>query len=193
MLNHIRGINSWEDNKLFHKCEHGQLDKKRKWLITDSPSFLALKNVVENKKILADIKHLSKFCHTGNLEVFHSVFDKYFPKRLHFTLEGMIARTQLAVLDYNCGSNNTQATTKDGERRYKHIFSKVTQNWVVKKISETKDREYIHELLSSTLEASPDTTGDKLPRIGSILPNIAPVEKPDKEEAIENMKTRFKI
>ena len=193
MLIYIRSAHSWKDNKLFHKCEHGQVDKERKWLETDSPSLLALKNVVENKKILADIKHLSKFCHTGNLEVFHSVLDKYFPKRLHFTLEGMIARTQLAVLDYNCGSNNTQATTKDGERRYKHIFSKVTQNWVVKKISETKDREYIHELLSSTLEASPDTTGDKLPRIGSVLPNIAPVEKPDKEEAIENMKTRFKI
>ena len=193
MLIYIRSAHSWKDNKLFHKCEHGQVDKERKWLETDSPSFLALKNVVENKKILADIKHLSKFCHTGNLEVFHSVLDKYFPKRLHFTLEGMIARTQLAVLDYNCGSNNTQATTKDGERRYKHIFSKVTQNWVVKKISKTKDREYMHELLSSTLEASPDTTGDKLPRIGSILPNIAPVEKPDKEEAIENMKTRFKI
>ena len=63
------------------------------------------------------------------------------------------------------------------------------QNWVVKKISETKDREYIHELLSSTLEASPNTTGDKLRRISSIPPNIDPIEKP----AIENMKTRFKI
>ena len=178
MLNHVGGIHSWEDNKLFHKCEHGQLDKERKWLKTDSPSFLALKNVEENKKILADIKYLSKFCHTGNLEVFHSVLNKYCPKRLHFTLEGMIAKTQLAMLDYNCGSNNTQVTTKDGKR---------------KKISETKDREYIHELLSSTLEASPDITGDKLPRIGSILPNISPIDKPDKEEAIESMKTRFKI
>ena len=61
MLNHIRGIHSWEDTKLFRKCEHGQLDKERKWLKTDSPSFLALKNVVENKKILADVKYLSKF------------------------------------------------------------------------------------------------------------------------------------
>ena len=61
----------------------------------------------------------------------------------------------------------------------------MTQNWVMKKISETKDREYIHELLSSTLEAFPDTTGDKLPRISSIPPNIAPIKKP----AIENMKT----
>ena len=145
--------------------------------------------MVENKKILANIKYLSKFCHTGNLEVFHSVLNKYCPKRLHFTLEGMITRTQLAVLDYNFDSNNTQATTKGGKRRYKIFFSKVTQNWVVKKITETKDREYIHELLSSTLEASPD----ELPRIGSIPPNIAPIEKPDKEEAIGNIKTRFKI
>ena len=38
------------------------------------------------------------------------------------------------------------------------------------------------------IEASPDTTDDKLPRIGLIPPNIAPIEKPDKKEAIENMK-----
>ena len=107
MLNHIRGIHFWEDNKLVHKCEHGQLDQKLKWLKTDSPSFLALKSVAENKNILADIKYLSKFCHTGSLEVFHSVLNKYCPKRLHFTLEGTIARTRSAVLDYNCDSSNT--------------------------------------------------------------------------------------
>ena len=54
----------------------------------------------------------------------------------------------------------------------------------MKKIFETKD---------STLKASPYTRGDKLPRIGSISSNIAPVKKPKEEEAIENMKTRFKI
>ena len=35
MLNHIQGIHSLEDNKLFHKCEQGQLDQERKWLKTD--------------------------------------------------------------------------------------------------------------------------------------------------------------
>ena len=93
------------------------------------------------------------------------------------------------MLDYNCGSSNTQATAKDVKQRYKQIVSKVTQSWVVKKISETKDREYIHQLLSFMLEASPDTTGDKLLRIGWIPPDITPTEKPDKEEAMENMKT----
>ena len=47
---------------------------------------------------------------------------------LHFTLEGIIVKTLLAALDYNCGSNNTQATTNDGERRCKQVFSKVMQN-----------------------------------------------------------------
>ena len=65
------------------------------------------------------------------------------------------------------------------------------------KISETKDREYIYKLLSSILEASSDATGDTtsdtLPRIGLIPPNIGPIEKPDKEEAIENMKAPFNI
>ena len=83
---------------------------------------------LEIKTILADIKYLSKFCHMENLGVFHSVLNKYCPKRLHFMLEGLIERTHLAVLDYNCGSSNTQATTKEGNQRYKEIFSKVTQN-----------------------------------------------------------------
>ena len=143
------GIHSWEDNKLFHKYEHGQLDntaykesifgvnlvpifprfsrirteyglriesecgkirekcgpeklrirtlltqcKERKWLETDSPSFLALKTVVENKKILVGMKYLSKFCQTENLEVFHSIVNKYCQKWFHFTLEGMIEDT----------------------------------------------------------------------------------------------------
>ena len=44
------------------------------------------------------------------------------------------------------------------------------------KISKTKHREYRNELLTSTLEASTDNRGDKLPTIGSILPNTALVE-----------------
>ena len=99
---------------------------------------------------MADVKYLSKFCNTGSLELFQSVNNKYCPKMLHFTLEGIIVKTLLAALDYNCGSNNTQATTNDGERRCKQVFSKVMQNW-------TKDREYINELLPSTLEVSPES------------------------------------
>ena len=79
--------------------------------------------MVENEKIFVYIKYHSELCYTGSLEVFHSVLNIYCPKRFHITLEGMIARMQLAVLDYNSDLNNTQATVKDGKRR-SNFFSK---------------------------------------------------------------------
>ena len=47
----------------------------------------------------------------------------------------MIARTQLAILDFNDGmDNNEQATKNDGSLIYKQVFSRVKQSWVVKKV-----------------------------------------------------------
>ena len=37
------------------------------------------------------------------LEVFHSLYNLYCPKRISFSYEGMYARTQLAVMDHNSG------------------------------------------------------------------------------------------
>lgn len=88
------------------------------------------------------------------------------------------------MLGYHCGSINTNTTTKDGEHRYKQFFSKLG----CEKIFKTKDRQYINRLLSSTLKVFPDARDGKLPKIGSISPNIAPIEKPEKQAA-KNMKT----
>ena len=49
----------------------------------------------------------------------------------------MIARMQLAVLDYNSDLNNTQATVKDGKRR-SNFFSKWHQIGLWKKYSKQK-------------------------------------------------------
>ena len=76
-------LHSWRGNKHFKKCEHGKL-KKRKWLKANSSSFKALRSVVEDKKVLEDLQYLTEFRNTGNLEVYHSVINKYCPKRLHF-------------------------------------------------------------------------------------------------------------
>jgi len=135
---HIQGIHSWDGFEKFHQCQHPPLELERKWLKSSSPAFHVLKDILSNKRILADLKQCTQFCHTGNIEVYHSVLNKYCPKRLHFSLLGMIARTQLAILDFNCGSECQQATTKDGTLRYKQVFSKITQTWVVKKITAKK-------------------------------------------------------
>ena len=190
ILFHIRGVHTFKKNKHFKRCAHGRL-KKRKWLKASSEAYKALKSVVEDKQTVDDLKYLVEFRHTGNLEVYHSVVNKYCPKRLHFSLYGMIARTQLAVLDFNCGSEN-QAMTQNGALRYKQVFSRVTQAWVVKKIMKQKERDYLYPLLQKTIQMEKDTKGKNLPKIGYIPDNIAPTPKPKKAEAIENMQTKFR-
>ena len=55
----------------------------------------------------------------------------------------MVARLQLAVMDFSSGVNRKQAITKTRDLRYKQSYSKVTQNWVVNKIREQKHHNYL--------------------------------------------------
>ena len=91
ILNYSTGLHTetWTKNGNDSKPHHHHL------------LLFSLNGVVENKKILADMKYLSKFCHTGSLEVFYSAINKYCQKRPHFILKIMIVRSQLGVLDYN--------------------------------------------------------------------------------------------
>ena len=146
ILYHITDTHQWEDCTIFKKCEHKMLTKEQRitkpFLKPDSPALLALEKVVKNKALLSDLKYLRNFNHTGSLEVYHSLYNKYCPKSLHFSYEGMIARSQLAVLDFNSGVGLGQAETSQGKLQYKQQFSRVTQTWVVKKITGKKNRLY---------------------------------------------------
>jgi len=124
--------------------------------------------------------------------VYHSLYNKFCPKRLHFSYAGMIARSQLAVLDFNCGVELVQAKTREGKHRYKLQFSKITQSWVVKKVSLAKEKAYIGHLMDEVvhIRSSPEYIW---PQLKDVPEYIAPIEKPDKEESIQNMKTRFSV
>ena len=63
----------------------------------------------------------------------------------------MIARSQLAVLDFNAGVGLKQAETKLGEIRFKQKFSKVAQLWVAKKIISKKDKTYLNHLMDEVV------------------------------------------
>ena len=98
ILFHICNIHEFPENKIFKRCKHGDIE--RQWLSPDSSSFLALKEIITEKQFLSDLKYFTDFLHTCNLEVFHALLLKYVPKRLHFSMWGMISRTQLAVLPF---------------------------------------------------------------------------------------------
>lgn len=92
ILHHVTNKHEWSGSSKFSRCGHAPLSddtRNKAWLKPDSPSFLALKAVVLEKRLLSACPKLAQFCHTGNLEVFHSMLLKYLPKRQHFTYEGM--------------------------------------------------------------------------------------------------------
>ena len=114
------GKHKWKNSKHFRRCEHGRLsrrkERKTKWLEDGSSAYVPLE-VVLNKKFLEDIENLTEFHHTGELEVYHSLLLKYVSKRLHYSYKGMVARTQLAVIDHNSNTGRKQAIVTKGKNK----------------------------------------------------------------------------
>ena len=54
----------------------------RKWLQIGSCSYIAQEKNVTDKNLLKDLHYLFDFSHIGNLEVYHSLCNKFSPKRL---------------------------------------------------------------------------------------------------------------
>lgn len=85
VVHHIVNVHEFEGD-VFTKCGHPPLtddgQSRKKWLTPQSPAHNALKEVVLNKTLLKDIRQLNEFCHTGSVEVYHSLMAKYCPKRL---------------------------------------------------------------------------------------------------------------
>ena len=75
--------------------------ERKKWLQKGNKAYKALLSAIFLKRILKDICQLDLFCHTVQLEVYPSMMLKYIPKRQEFKHEQMVARTQLAAIDYN--------------------------------------------------------------------------------------------
>ena len=199
ILNHVVNKHRWKNNKYFHKCGHGSLsrrkEKKTKWLEDGSSAYIAIEEVVLNKKFLKDIEKLTEFHHTGELEVYHSLLLKYAPKRLHFSYKGMVARTQLAVIDHTSNTGRNQATVtrgkNKGEKKYKLVFPKGQKKWVAKPIKIEKSYSFVQDLMESVFFMKNDTTDDEDVTTSCLPKNIAPIPRPSREEVITAHRTRM--
>lgn len=196
ILFHVQNKHKWSSCTKFHKCTHPIINKKdernKNWLIPDSDAFIALQKIVLDKNTLKDLKHLTKFSHTGKLEVYHALYNKWIPKSQHFSYLGMVTRSQLAIMDFNSGSDLEQAKTREGKDRHNVVFSKVTQLWQAKPIKDKKSRDFLSKLIDRTLEVIKEGEILDLPKLPSNLPeNIAPIPKPNKGEVIKKQRSRF--
>ena len=156
----------------------------------DSQAYKALEEVVLNKLLIADLKFVTDFTHTGNIEVFHSLINKYCPKRQHFRLHGMIARQQLTVLDHKNSIGRDQAVTRSGELRGKSQCSKVTKQWVWKPIRVEKERSYLQPMVRDVIAMRKTSAMYPLPDIPSLPRNIAPIESPS-ISTLKQVRRRF--
>ena len=97
--------NEWTGHNKFTKRANQKLTKERikakEWISPKSDAFEALQSLVICKNTLKDLAHLTQFCHTEVLEVYHAFYNKWAPKRQHFSYAGMLIRSQLAVMDFN--------------------------------------------------------------------------------------------
>ena len=108
VLFHVQNKHRWTGHEKFQKCVHPHLTKKqvkaKEWLSPKFEAFEALQKIVLDNKALEDLSSLTKFCHTGVLEIYHSLYNKLTSKRQHFSYLGMLARSHLAIMDFNEGS-----------------------------------------------------------------------------------------
>ena len=89
LMYHIINKHTWEDATIYTKCDHPKLCKRDRlekiWVTEGSHAYVALESIVKDKRLLTDMTYLTDFCHTGNIEVYHSLYNKFCPKRLHFS------------------------------------------------------------------------------------------------------------
>ena len=195
VLFHIQNKHKWTGCKKFIKCQHPRLTKKqikaKEWISPKSEAFEALQKIVLDAKVLKDLNYLNKFCHTGVLEVYHSLYNKWAPKRQHFSYQGMLARSQLAIMDFNQGSNLEQAKTRKGEDKYKVQFSKITKTWSSKPVKKQKDRTFLQDMVKETVKFATEKKYPEKPATPSLPSNIASTPKPNKVDVIKNQLSRF--
>ena len=199
VLEHITNKHKWSGNTHFHQCCHRRISsseaKKICWLKPGSQSHLALEEVVLNTKLLKDLAKLTDFCHTGRLEVYHSMMLKYCSKREHFSYQGMIARTQLAALDNNANTGRSQAQIQSGaqagEARYKLCFPKANKRWVAKPINEKKSYQHLSGLLSEVVKRCEEGNAAAQPAPVRLPRNIASEPAPLKADLIQQHRSRF--
>ena len=159
-------------------CPAKSKARKKLWLNPTSDVFKALQSVILGKHVLGDLKYLTtKFSHTGIVEIFHALYNKWIPRSPHFSHLRMVTTSKLAIMDFNSASNLPQAKTKSGQGKCVLRFSKI-KLWSSKPIKLKKDKTHYFQMITRTAE---------------VIKNKMqlPTERPNKKVVIVTQKSRF--
>lgn len=148
---------------------------------------MLLSDIISNDNFLKDLKHTKNYCHTGCLESYHNVRLKYTPKKSHFSYDGMVLRSMLAILDHNV--NTGRGIVRSGIR-----YSKATKKYVEQSIRSPKCYKWRQEIVDkvcSFVGGSVDLAIEEDPYAVNVPQNIAPNSRPSPEEFQHTRYSRF--
>ncbi|XP_077340616.1 uncharacterized protein LOC143984197 [Lithobates pipiens] len=196
LLFHVRNIHQWEEDGQNSACLHGELsifEKNARWLVKPSPPYKALEDIIASKQLKNDIPFLVLYCCTGAIEVFHSNVLKYRSKRLHYRMNSMEARTTVAILEHDNNVGRQQAivkrkttTSEDvGQPRTRLEHPRSRKRWIVRTIYDPVTSSHVYDIMDTILRIAGrllDSTW--INKEVNIPRNIAPTERPVKEEAV---------
>ena len=175
---HIQNIHVFHSHHMYRECGHKILleYRNKRWIDLTGEAFDALQRIVLDKNLLNDLKHLVCFSHTGELEIYHALYNKWVPKSLHFSFLGMVCRSQLAAIDFNLGAN------LELSGRENLSFSKITKTWSTKPIKVNKDKNKFARMIKRVVSIAESGEILPLPEIPILPKNISLGDRPIKEE-----------
>ncbi|XP_018103333.1 uncharacterized protein LOC100158321 isoform X2 [Xenopus laevis] len=156
---HVADVHNFPRFKKYKRCMHGTISQEQrnetKWIKPSHPAHSALQKIVNDKGLLADLRQATKFCQTGQLEVYHSKCSKYRSKRFSYRMNSMHARTTLAVLSNNRNVGRSQAIVICPEKSALAIGEKgyklQKKNWVAKPIYKACVDDHLFEITNDCL------------------------------------------
>ncbi|XP_040182415.1 uncharacterized protein LOC120915727 [Rana temporaria] len=158
VLYHVINVHQWRGCEHYKECKHSSIREKsnitRKWLREGSCAYKELKDIILRKTWLRDIERLTLFCHTGNLEIFHSTALKYKPKSNHFFMDAMVARTQLSILEHNSNLQDTSLDQSNRDRTKSEGYSSTARGqWVLRVVYEARRQDFVYGIYNHIFSA----------------------------------------
>ncbi|XP_069821644.1 uncharacterized protein [Dendropsophus ebraccatus] len=162
IIQHVTNVHEWDGDSDCRACHHPPLPEdvvnSTNWLERGSTAHKQLKQIVENPSLIENLKQLSFHCHTGELEIYYRTCLKYRPKTLHFLMDSMAARTQLAALDYNRNVHTVKAMVKNTSSG--KALSTMTQrlevskgeiSWIMKALYKPACQKFLFDIMKDVL------------------------------------------
>ena len=99
-----------------------------------------------------ELPHLVGFTHTGSIESWNAVHNKYANKNFFYRHDSMLVRGALAAIDNNANLKRSQKRDKDGKLIFDQASNRIGANWFLKKRMDKKDDSWRDAIAEMTLQ-----------------------------------------